>query len=293
MDDIDALFRSSPGKSPTAAPQGPDRGGQAHRSGTASDPWGGGAPAAPHPLDAEQPRLTAPRVGSGAPAVANTGQRSPVRQVYGAPPSRDAGAVQAPQGEEERGGWSGGEEERQVGGDSPRGGKDDRDYYSVHIYGGKAALCFQADTTRSGREGETNTVRLEAAPSKGPRTYNWSEKIAVQFTVKELPLVLAVFMGWMPSVTFKAHGPQQDKGFSMEHQAGGKMFVKVWQAKNGMAVPLYAQDMYAVVALLLRQMAKNQSFMGVEGVLAVVRQLSSTYQQAGFGVQPMPARSAA
>ena len=157
----------------------------------------------------------------------------------------------------------------------------------------KAALCFQADTTRSGREGETNTVRLEAAPSKGPRTYNWSEKIAVQFTVKELPLVLAVFMGWMPSVTFKAHGPQQDKGFSMEHQAGGKMFVKVWQAKNGMAVPLYAQDMYAVVALLLRQMAKNQSFMGVEGVLAVVRQLSSTYQQAGFGVQPMPARSAA
>jgi hypothetical protein len=293
MDDIDALFRSSPAKSPGAAPQGSARGGHASRGGPGPDHWGGGVPAEPHPLDAEQPRLTGPRVDPRATAVAATGQRSPVRQVYGAPASRDQGAGQGAQADADRGGWSGGEDERQAGGDAPRGGKDDRDYYSVHIYGGKAALCFQADTTRSGREGETNTVRLEAAPSKGPRTYNWSEKIAVQFTVKELPLVLAVFMGWMPSVTFKAHGPQQDKGFSMEHQAGGKMFVKVWQAKNGMAVPLYAQDMYAVVALLLRQMAKNQSFMGVEGVLAVVRQLSSTYQEAGLGVQPMPARSAA
>jgi hypothetical protein len=222
--------------------------------------------------------------------------RSQVRQVYGVPSGRseqgDQGVSSSRQPEEDRGGWNGGEDERRLGGEA-RGSKDERDFYSVHIYGGKAALCFQADTTRSGREGETNTVRLEAAPSRGPRTYNWSEKIAVQFTVKELPMVLAVFMGWMPSVTFKAHGPQQDKGFSMEHQQGGKMFVKVWQAKTAMAVPLYAQDMYAVVALLLRQMSKNQAFMDVEGVLAVVRQLSSVYQEAGLGVQPMPARSAA
>jgi hypothetical protein len=296
MDDIDALFRSSSAGVPAAAPQGASRGGPPQRSGQSGDPWVNGGQATPHPLDAEQPRLAGPRAAPRAPVVAQSGVRSQVRQVCGV---ASGGAEQGERGaagdrapEDDRGGWSGGEEERPVGGDA-RGPANERDFYSVHIYGGKAALCFQADTTRSGREGETNTVRLEAAPSRVPRTYNWSEKIAVQFTVKELPMVLAVFMGWMPSVTFKAHGPQQDKGFSMEHQQGGKMFVKVWQAKTAMAVPLYAQDMYAVVALLLRQMSKNQAFMGVEGVLAVVRQLSSVYQEAGLGVQPMPARSAA
>lgn len=224
--------------------------------------------------------------------MANVGSRGAMRPVYGSMGGSAVADGREQTDDEGRGGWGGGEDERPSGSDS-RGGSDERDYYSVHIYGGKAALCFQADTTRSGREGEKNTVRLEAAPSRGPRTYNWGDKIAVQFTVKELPLVLAVFMGWLPSVTFKAHGPQQDKGFSMEHQAGGKMFVKVWQAKNGMAVPLFAQDMYAVVALLLRQMAKNQPFMGVEGVLAVVRQLSAVYREGGFQVQPITARSAA
>lgn len=307
MDDIDRLFGSAPARSAAPGVRSASGGVAAARSAASSAPWDDDVPTPPHPSEGHasgaqggygQPsRSVAPQMpaqGRGALPVAPVVSRSTVvRPLSDARRERQPANRQVVHDEDGRGGWSSGEEDR--GASQPPQGisRDDRDYYSVHIYGGKSALCFQADTTRSGREGETNTVRLEAAPSSAPRQYNWSEKIAVQFTVKELPCVLAVFMGWMPSVTFKAHGPQQDKGFSMEHQEGGKMFVKVWQAKRAMAVPLYAQDMYSVVALLLRQMAKNHGFMGVEGVLAVVRQLSSIYQQAGLGVQPMSARSAA
>lgn len=307
MDDIDRLFGSAPARS--AAPGVRSAGGNvpAARSAGSSAPWDDDVPTPPHPSEGQgrgaqggygQPsRSAAPQMpvqGRGAPPVAPAVSRSPVvRPLSDARREHQPADRQAGPDDDGRGGWSGGEEDRGTSQPAQGGSREERDYYSVHIYGGKSALCFQADTTRSGREGETNTVRLEAAPSSGPRQYNWQDKIAVQFTVKELPFVLAVFMGWMPSVTFKAHGPQQDKGFSMQHQDGGKMFVRVWQGKRAMAVPLYAQDMYAVVALLLRQMSKNQAFLGVDGVLAVVRQLSSVYQEAGLGVQPMPERSAA
>lgn len=303
MDDIDRLFGSAPARSEVPGVRG-DGGMPSARSAASSAPWDDDVPMPPHPSEgqggasrggyAQHSRQAAPpQVAAPGRSAAMGSGSTVVRPLSDARRDHQPANRQVSQDDDGRGGWSGGEEDRGGSQQGQGGSKDERDYYSVHIYGGKSALCFQADTTRSGREGETNTVRLEAAPSSGPRQYNWQDKIAVQFTVKELPFVLAVFMGWMPSVTFKAHGPQQDKGFSMQHQDGGKMFVRVWQGKRAMAVPLYAQDMYAVVALLLRQMSKNQAFLGVDGVLAVVRQLSSVYQEAGLGVQPMPERSAA
>lgn len=190
--------------------------------------------------------------------------------------------------------WQTNEEDRR----GPAGGaatgqasEKQRDYASVHIYGSRAALCFNADMTRA----EGHTICLDAAASKGQRSFNWEGKIRVQFTTKELPFVLAVLMGWMTSVQFTAHGPKKDKGFSLEHQAGGKVFARVWQGNGGgqLSVPIFAEDLYGVVALLLRQMGRNSPHLGVDGVMAVVRQLSSTYQERGLEVKPPPQRSAA
>lgn len=312
MDDIDALFGTTTKTAGTRPPAGRYSPSMERPRGGDAAPWDDGGPSEQRAAERRPVRGVETPFGGeqaferqqrSAPVVAPSVTRTPaVRQVYGEQATRTAPATAAmvapqaadPYGDEPGAGWEGGEEEPR-GQQAPTGvaGKDGRDFYSVHIYGGKSALCFGADTTRSIKQGEEgNTVRLEAAPASGPRAYNWQDKVAVQFTTKELPMVLAVFMGWMPSVTFKAHGPAKDKGFSIECQDQGKLFVRVWQGKRAMAVPLFAQDMYAVVALLLRQMVKNQPFLGVDGVIAIVRQLSSVYQEAGMGVQPMQARAA-
>lgn len=157
-----------------------------------------------------------------------------------------------------------------------------RDYFSVHCYGGKAALCFSADTTKGD---DAPTVRIEAAPSTGPRAYAWGQKIAVQCTLKELPIVLAAILGWMPSVRFAAHGADNKKGFSFQHQEGGKLFAKVWDGRGARMVPIPASDLFAIADLFVRQMLKGRPYMTHDGLLTMVRQLARCYAEAGLGEQ--------
>jgi hypothetical protein len=157
-----------------------------------------------------------------------------------------------------------------------------RDFFSVHCYGGKAALCFSADTTKGE---EAPTVRIEAAPATGPRAYAWAQKIAVQCTIKELPIVLATILGWMPSVRFAAHGADNKKGFSLEHQDGGKLFAKVWDGKGARMVPIAASDLFAIGDLFVRQLLRGRPYMSHDGLLTMVRQLARCYAEAGLGEQ--------
>jgi len=120
----------------------------------------------------------------------------------------------------------------------------------VHVYGSKAALCFEADETR----GAVPTVALDAASAIGPKQYDWGHKIRLQLTRNELPATLCVLVGYGPRAEFKNHGPANDKGFSIEHQ-GDKFFVRVWAKDQGVkAVPLSREDAFHVAGLFLRQL---------------------------------------
>lgn len=143
-------------------------------------------------------------------------------------------------------------------------------YKSVHVYGGKAALCFSEDETR----GLEATVRLEGAVSTGPKQYNWKEKVTLQFTPRELPFVLGVLMGWLPSYKVSAHGANNDKGASLENQAGGKLFVKVWHGQNSRAVPVTPPDMANLIDLVMSQLAKQYSSLNGQALLTVVHTLA-------------------
>lgn len=151
-------------------------------------------------------------------------------------------------------------------GSTPRVAEEDR--LSVHVYGGKAALCFEADKTKAGFD----TVALDAAASSGPRQYNWGNKVRIQLTRGELPVVAAVLIGALPSCEFKSHGPNKDKGFSIERQAGGKVFIKVMAANEGVkAVPVMASDIFYVTSLFLRQIQKSHPWLDGPSVMALVR----------------------
>lgn len=143
---------------------------------------------------------------------------------------------------------------------------DDR--ASVHVYGGRAALCFNADETKL----KLPTIALDAALSISARKYDWQKKIRIQMTKQELPVVAAVMLGVIPSCEFKSHGIEKNKGFSLEKQAGGKVFVTVFAANEKVrAVPIESHDVFYVVSLLMRQIQKSCPWLDSASVLQLIR----------------------
>ena len=151
-----------------------------------------------------------------------------------------------------------------------------REFLDLHVYGAKAALCFSADETAAGHP----TVRIEAAPALGGRRYDWGTKLALQATVKELPQILAVLMGWAPSLVVKNHGPAADKGLKLELQ-GVNVFCGLWQGKRAMAVPITAPDAYFVTDLVLRQLRRASPHLSSDAILELAGALAKRMSAAG------------
>lgn len=139
---------------------------------------------------------------------------------------------------------------------------------NVKVYGCKAALCVEEDETKAGYK----TVRIEAALAKqgANRKYDWSSKIAVQVTKAELPMVAAVFLGMVPQVEYKNHGPQNNKGFSFDDQ-GSKLFARVFSPEGVKALPISPEDAFEVSNLLLTQMAKNHPGLSAVDLIVSLR----------------------
>ena len=135
------------------------------------------------------------------------------------------------------------------------------------LYGGKAALCAVSDLTRQNEP----TLRLEAAPATGPQTYDWKRKRSLQLTREELPVVAAVALGLLPRCAFKNHGPDNDKGFEVEHQ-GTHLFVRLFQKDAGvLALPVGPADSYHLAALCLRQLRRGAPWLSDLGALALLK----------------------
>lgn len=152
------------------------------------------------------------------------------------------------------------------GNGSGRMNPEDRE--SVHVYGGKAALCFEADMTK----GDVPTIALDAATSTGPRQYDWNNKLRLQMTRAELPVVTAVLIGAMQRCEFKNHGQDNSKGFSMERQDGGKVFIKVFGKDQPIrAIPVMPADVFYVASLFMRQMLKASPWLDATALISMIR----------------------
>ncbi|KRW83764.1 hypothetical protein [Marinobacter sp. P4B1] len=143
--------------------------------------------------------------------------------------------------------------------------RGDKDYTSHHVYGGKAALTWSADETRNGEP----TIRLEGAKSIGERQYDWSNKIAVQFTRDELTCAVATLTGALPKMEGKNHGvgDQTGKGFEIVDQ-GTNFFVKVFAPNAGVcAVPMTPEDAFTVTSIILKQMRKGKPWLSGQDLI--------------------------
>lgn len=160
------------------------------------------------------------------------------------------------------------EEAKTPSGDRHRNEEEanEREYISHHIYGGSAAVCFSADTTRGG----VHTVRIEAAAKAGG-SFDWGKKVAIQLSKRELPLVLATLLLWLPKFEGKGHGENNEKWFTLEKQAGKHYLSVRSKDKPSLNVPILPGDGYALTTLLIRQMLANDPFLSSDVILAIVR----------------------
>ena len=141
------------------------------------------------------------------------------------------------------------------------------DRVQCRVYGGKAALCIEPDETRQGEP----TLRIEAARATAPRKYDWGQKLSLQLTREELPVIAATVLGLLPRSAYNNHGPNQDKGLEIVHQ-GTHLFVRVFQKERGVvAVPVTAADNYALGALCLRQLRKTAPWLSDQGVMTLLK----------------------
>ena len=165
-----------------------------------------------------------------------------------------------------------------TGGEAP-----DRKFTSVHLYAGKAALCFSPDETRK----DTNpTVRVEAAKASGPRQYDWGSKVSFQMTVSELPLVFGVLYGLTPKVELTGHGIENEKSMSIEEQ-GGKFFFSM-RVRGGTVypVPVPAKDAYPIMTMILEQMQKNAPRLPTAQIIQLAKRVCDMYRNGLSDQQP-------
>lgn len=142
-------------------------------------------------------------------------------------------------------------------------------FYSEHVYGSNAALCFNA-TDWDGAPG----VMVDAALQCGPKSYDWRNATHIWLNSNEVGAVLAVFRRWRKSVEFSAHGAKNDKSFSIEFQ-DRHFFAKVTsrKAESGgvRAVKILPSDAMAISVLFLRQLAECYPTIPLSELLATVR----------------------
>jgi len=155
-------------------------------------------------------------------------------------------------------------------------GDGEKKYINVHVYGGKAAACFSADTKK---DSATQTLRIETAEASGTRVYDWANKIAVQLSVKELPLILGVLMGWLPEYKAEGHGENHDKGFTFKRQEGSFFLSMTQKGKKARALPVPPGDAYCITSLVVRQMVANDPHLASAEVLKLTNATLSVVKQ--------------
>ncbi|RYE71378.1 MAG: hypothetical protein EOO81_06070 [Oxalobacteraceae bacterium] len=154
-------------------------------------------------------------------------------------------------------------------------GQDGERYKSFHVYGGKFAACFSEDTTQRG----IHTIRVEATEASGQRAYNWKNKVAIQLSQRELPLMLATLMLWTSKFEAKGHGQNNEKWMTLEAQPG-KLYLSVQSKGTGSrGVAIAPGDAYPITTMIVKQMLANDPFLTADLVFKLAKKQIEIMQQ--------------
>lgn len=147
----------------------------------------------------------------------------------------------------------------------------------VRIATMKAGAVFEMDRLRShddaGDEVGGWTLRAEAARAAADGV-DWSRKIALQVMREELPLLIAVIMGWRQVFEVRHHGFARNKSMRLENQDGGVLFLDLREGARGAAVPIGAGHRFDLAMLCANVLDRNHREGGATVGLDVLRDIA-------------------
>lgn len=147
----------------------------------------------------------------------------------------------------------------------------------VRIATTKAGAVFEMDRLRSHDDAGDDvggwTLRAEAARATADGV-DWSRKIALQVTREELPLLVAVIMGWRQVFEVRHHGPARNKSMRLENQEGGVLYLDLREGARGAAVPIGAGHRFDLAMLCASVLDRNHREGGAAVGLDVLRDIA-------------------
>lgn len=137
---------------------------------------------------------------------------------------------------------------------------------AVHkVHGARFALAFEETATPVGRP----ALQVEAAERKpSSRTFDWTQKIAIQLVDHELVDLLAVLRGQRSAAAFGHHGPSRDKFLDVSAQGNG-FHVVLRQGKVARAVPVPLPHAFRVTSMVVGLLQAANPHLSAELVLAL------------------------
>jgi len=144
----------------------------------------------------------------------------------------------------------------------------------LRVYGGSAALCVEATLTKAAFP----TLTFEAAQKKLGALADWSAKVAVQLTSREMPEAVNVLLGRTSTAVFEHHGPAKNKSLTMR-RTDNAILVIISGPGASYTIPITAGDVFHLTTLALNRLVEANPVLGVTGILAALRSIPapSTY----------------
>lgn len=145
-------------------------------------------------------------------------------------------------------------------------------YMGIKSHGKAVAIGFEPDKTRQG----WFSARIESAKKVNPNSkeFAWKHKISIQLTKSELPIVIAVLLGYKKTCKFENHG-EDNKWFEIINQ-GANFFVKMGSIgdKRMDVCPVSLVDAHLMGLLALTAHTKNFDGLTTDAALEAVKTLA-------------------
>lgn len=161
---------------------------------------------------------------------------------------------------------------------------------SHHVYASAGAACFEPVEIPSDNSEHdvTHSIQIEMAKAISLRRYDWDHKIIFRLTLRELPVFAAVLLGYADFLRCGNHGPSKDKFLEVREQAEqGTVFIKLKQGKRLVAVPISAEEVFAIGAMVLKVLQRNAPHLDSQTILRLVQRSGHMYSKSvGGEIEP-------
>lgn len=148
------------------------------------------------------------------------------------------------------------------------------DQAKFRCFGSKAGLTVEATPLLVKGVVSGETVNIDVAPRNNSEVI-WSQKITLQLSETELPLMAAICLGYLPKVHFK----RPDKGIVVERQAN-RMFISATMGSGKVyALPVPIGHVFHISTLILIQLQKHSLVTDSDLIIAALRGAAALYKE--------------